>query len=246
MKTQKTHFGFRQVDRSEKNKLVNNVFSSVASRYDLMNDLMSLGLHRIWKQIAVMACGTRPNMHILDLAGGSADLAIRIKPLLKDSGLLTVADINATMLTEGQRRLYDLGYTDVPCIRCDAENLPFADDSFDCVVIAFGLRNMSSKQATLSSMLRVLKPAGRLVVLEFSKPHAWLKRCYQWYSFNVIPKLGEYVTSDKESYRYLVESIRVHPDQKALRTMIMQAGFGRCEVYNLSGGIVAIHRAYKC
>ena len=245
MNTKKTHFGFRKVDVNEKVKLVDNVFSSVASRYDLMNDLMSLGLHRIWKQFAVMACGVRANMQVLDLAGGTADMAVRIKPLLKDGGLLTVADINDAMLAEGQRRLYDLGYADVPFIRCDAESLPFADNTFDCVVVAFGLRNMASKQAALGSILRVLKPAGRLVVLEFSKPHAWLRRFYQWYSFNVIPKLGAYVVGDEESYRYLVESIRIHPDQTTLGAMIGEIGFRQCEVYNLSAGIVAIHRAYK-
>ena len=245
MKQQKTHFGFRTVDFNEKSALVNNVFSSVANRYDLMNDLMSFGIHRIWKRIATMACGLRPGMHVLDLAGGTADMAIRIKPLLGDGGLLTVADINNAMLVEGQRRLCDLGYVDIPSIQCDAQSLPFADNVFDCVVIAFGLRNMSSKQAALSAVLRVLKPAGRLVVLEFSKPHAWLKQGYQWYSFNVIPKLGKYVTSDEGSYRYLVESIRVHPDQGTLRKMITQAGFECCEIYNLCGGIVAIHRAYK-
>ena len=245
MKEQKTHFGFREVNVSEKGKLVDQVFSSVASRYDLMNDLMSFGLHRIWKRVATMACGLRPNMKVLDLAGGTADMAIRIRPLLGDGGSLMVADINYAMLLEGQSRLFDLGYSDIPFIRCDAQNLPFADDSFDCVVIAFGLRNVSSKAAALGSILRVLKSAGRLVVLEFSKPHAWLQRYYRWYSFNIIPKLGAYAANDEASYRYLVESIRVHPHQQALREMIVQAGFGRCEVYNLSGGIVAVHRAYK-
>ena len=244
MKEQKTHFGFREVNVGEKGKLVDQVFSSVATRYDLMNDLMSLGLHRIWKRVATMACGLRPNMQVLDLAGGTADMAIRIKPLL-GRGLLTVADINAAMLAEGQNRLFNLGYSDVPFVRCDAQHLPFADDSFDCVVMAFGLRNVSSKAAALSSILRVLKPAGRLVVLEFSKPHPWLRRGYRWYSFNIIPKLGHYVTNDEASYRYLVESIRVHPDQQTLREMMLQSGFERCEVYNLCGGIVAVHRAYK-
>ena len=245
MKEQKTHFGFREVDLADKHKLVGNVFSSVASRYDLMNDLMSFGLHRIWKWVATMACGVRPNMRVLDLAGGTADMAIRIKPLLGRQGTLTVADINQAMLLEGQNRMFNLGYADVPFVCCDAENLPFPDHSFDCVVIAFGLRNVSSKQAALDSMLRVLKPAGRLVVLEFSEPHTWLRRCYRWYSFNVIPKLGDCVADDEESYRYLVESIRVHPNQQALREMIVKTGFARCEVYNLSAGIVAIHRAYK-
>ena len=245
MADSKTHFGFREVNRADKRKLVDEVFSSVASRYDLMNDLMSLGLHRLWKWIATAACGVRPNMHVLDLAGGTADMAMRIKPFMQAKGLLTVADINHAMLLEGQNRLFDLGYADVPFVRCDAENLPFPDHSFDCVIVAFGLRNMSSKQAALDSILRVLKPAGRLVVLEFSEPYAWLRRLYEWYSFNVIPKLGERVTGDEDSYRYLVESIRVHPNQQALREMITQSGFECCEVYNLSGGIVAIHRAYK-
>ena len=245
MKEQKTHFGFREVNVADKRKLVGNVFSSVASRYDLMNDLMSFGLHRIWKWVATMACGIRPGMHILDLAGGTADMAMRIKPLLDDRGSLTVADINHAMLLEGQDRLFNRGYTNVSFVHCDAESLPFPNHAFDCVVIAFGLRNMSSKQAALDSVLRVLKPAGRLVVLEFSKPHAWLQRCYHWYSFNMIPKLGDCVASDEGSYRYLVESIRVHPNQQALREMIVQTGFVQCEVYNLSGGIVAIHRAYK-
>ena len=241
----KTHFGYRKVNIADKRKLVDEVFSSVASRYDLMNDLMSWGLHRIWKWIATAACGIGPNMRVLDLAGGTADMAIRIKPFMQAKGLLTVADINHAMLLEGQDRLLNLGYADVPFVRCDAENLPFSDHSFDCVVVAFGLRNMSSKQTALHSILRVLKPAGRLVVLEFSEPHTWLKRLYHWYSFNVIPKLGDYVTGDEGSYRYLVESIRVHPNQQELREMISQSGFACCEVYNLSGGIVAIHRAYK-
>ncbi len=241
----KTHFGFREVNRADKRKLVDEVFSSVANRYDLMNDLMSLGLHRLWKWIATAACGIRPNMRVLDLAGGTADMAIRIKPFMQAKGLLTVADINHAMLLEGQNRLWDLGYADVPFVRCDAENLPFPDHSFDCVVVAFGLRNMSSKHTALRSILRALKPAGRLVVLEFSEPHAWLRRLYHWYSFNVIPKLGDCVTGDEGSYRYLVESIRVHPNQQTLREMIIQSGFTNCEIYNLSGGIVAIHRAYK-
>lgn len=245
MKEQKTRFGFREVSLSEKGKLVNNVFSSVAGRYDLMNDLMSFGLHRIWKWIATTACGLRPDMQVLDLAGGTADMAVRVKTLLGNSGSLTVADINRAMLLEGQSRLFNLGYTDVPFVRCDAQCLPFADDSFDCVVMAFGLRNVSSKADALSSILRVLKPAGRLVVLEFSKPHTWLRRGYRWYSFNVIPKLGKYVADDEASYRYLVESISTHPHQQALRGMILQSGFANCEVYNLFGGIVAIHRAYK-
>jgi len=181
----------------------------------------------------------------LDLAGGTADMAIRIKHFMQAQGLLTVADINHAMLLEGQDRLFDLGYADVPFVRCDAENLPFSDHTFDCVVVAFGLRNMRSKHSALCSILRVLKPAGRLVVLEFSEAHQWLRRPYHWYSFNMIPRLGNCVTGDEGSYRYLVESIRIHPNQQALREMIIQSGFARCEIYNLSGGIVAIHRAYK-
>ena len=245
MRDSKTHFGFRKVNLADKPKLVDEVFSSVANRYDLMNDLMSLGLHRLWKWIAATACGIRPDMRVLDLAGGTADMAIRIKPFMQAQGLLTVADINRAMLSEGQDRLFDLGYADVPFVRCDAENLPFPDHTFDCIVVAFGLRNMSSKQNALRSMLRVLKPAGRLVVLEFSEPHRGLRRLYHWYSFNMIPKLGDCVTRDEGSYRYLVESIRVHPNRQALREMIIESGFVRCEIYNLSGGIVAIHRAYK-
>jgi len=245
MQAPKTHFGFRRVDRAEKSQLVGDVFDSVAEHYDLMNDLMSFGLHRVWKRVAVMACGLRPSLQVLDLAGGSGDMAVRIRPLLGADGSVTVADINAAMLSKGQKRLYDAGYADVPMVRCDAECLPFASNCFDCVVIAFGLRNVSSMAAALEAILRVLKPGGRLVVLEFSQAQPCLQACYQWYSFNVIPKLGKYVAKDEASYRYLVESICMHPNQNALAEMIAQAGFGRSEVYNLCGGVVAIHRAYK-
>ena len=240
-----TQFGYRTVNRSEKTKLVDQVFSSVASRYDLMNDLMSGGLHRLWKAIAIAACGVRPGMRVLDVAGGTGDMALRIFPLLSKQGELVLADMNQSMLIESQSRMHDAGYAGAHYVRCNAEHLPFKNNYFDCAVIAFGLRNITHKQAALKSILSVLKPAARLVILEFSQPHACLSRLYDWYSFNIIPKLGRYVAKDEESYRYLVESIRLHPDQGALRAQVHQAGFVRCEFFNLSGGIVAIHRAYK-
>ena len=242
---QTTQFGYRTVSHSEKTKLVDQVFSSVANRYDLMNDLMSGGLHRLWKIIAVAACGVRPGMRVLDVAGGTGDMAMRIAPLLSKQGELVLADMNRSMLMQSQSRMYDAGYAGAHFVQCDAEHLPFKDNYFDCAVIAFGLRNVTHPQAALKSILSVLKPAARLVILEFSQPHACLRRLYDWYSFNIIPKLGRCVTKDEESYRYLVESIRLHPDQRTLCEQVQQAGFVRCEFFNLSGGIVAIHRAYK-
>lgn len=245
MNKKTTHFGYREVSPSEKSKLVENVFSSVAGHYDLMNDLMSWGIHRLWKTIATAACGLGRGMRVLDVAGGTGDMAIRMRPILGKEGQLVLTDINQSMLVKGQNRMHDEGYVGSHYVRCDAEHLPFKNDYFDCAVIAFGLRNITQKQTALESILAVLKPAGRLVILEFSKPHSYLGRLYDWYSFNIIPKLGRYVAKDESSYRYLVESIRMHPDQCALRDMITAAGFERCEFFNLSGGIVAIHRAYK-
>jgi demethylmenaquinone methyltransferase/2-methoxy-6-polyprenyl-1,4-benzoquinol methylase len=223
------------------------VFDSVAERYDIMNDLMSLGVHRLWKRFAVELAGVRPGQRVLDLAGGSGDLAARFAPLVGAAGEVVLADINAHMLEQGRRRLVDRGIiNNVRYAQVNAERLPFPDNSFDCITIAFGLRNVTDKDAALRSMFRVLKPGGRALVLEFSKPVApGLRPLYDLYSFKVLPLLGRFVARDESSYRYLAESIRMHPDQETLKSMMQQAGFERCDYHNLSGGIVALHRGYK-
>jgi demethylmenaquinone methyltransferase/2-methoxy-6-polyprenyl-1,4-benzoquinol methylase len=239
----RTHFGFEEVDVGEKARRVRGVFDSVAGRYDLMNDLMSAGLHRVWKRYAVNAAGVRPGMRVLDLAGGTGDLAQLFARRVGPSGEVVLTDINSAMLAFGRDRLLNAGHL-VPAVQCDAEKLPFPDGHFDCVGIAFGLRNVTHKENALAEMRRVLKPGGVAAVLEFSKVWQPLAPAYDWYSFNVLPRLGRLVAGDDASYRYLAESIRMHPDQATLASMMEQAGFDRVEVHNLAAGVVAVHIGY--
>ena len=240
-----THFGFQSVDDQDKARRVRGVFDSVAQRYDLMNDLMSFGLHRAWKGYTVAVANLKRGDKVLDIAGGTGDLARAFAPLVGAQGLVVHTDINEAMLRVGRDRLLDDGLA-LPTLTCDAEQLPFADGSFDLVSVAFGLRNMTHKDLALAEMARVLRPGGRLLVLEFSKIAAPLRRPYDWYSFNVIPLIGRLVTRDEDSYRYLAESIRVHPDQAALKSLIKTAGFGHVDVHNLAAGAVALHVGIKC
>lgn len=242
-----THFGYQQVAVQEKAERVAEVFDSVANRYDLMNDLMSMGLHRLWKRFAISLTGVRQGERVLDLAGGTGDLARLLLPRVAPQGEVILADINAAMLEQGRARLLDQGYCQgLEFVQADAETLPFTDASFDCITIAFGLRNVTRKEQALADMYRVLKPGGRLLVLEFSRPNLpGLKPLYDLYSFQVLPTMGRLVAGDADSYRYLAESIRMHPDQETLREMMSQAGFERCEYFNLTGGIVAAHRGYR-
>jgi demethylmenaquinone methyltransferase/2-methoxy-6-polyprenyl-1,4-benzoquinol methylase len=242
-----THFGYQEVPEDQKVRMVGGVFDSVASRYDLMNDLMSGGVHRIWKRVAIELSGVRPGQQVLDVAGGTGDLTLRFAREVGPSGRVVLSDINAAMLGTGRDRLLDEGVCgNVDFALADAEALPFRDSSFDCVTIAFGLRNVTRKDRALASMLRVLKPGGRLLVLEFSRPTSeLLGKLYDAYSFGVIPKIGRLVAGDEDSYRYLAESIRMHPDQETLRDMMEDAGFERCDYHNLTGGIVAIHRGFR-
>jgi demethylmenaquinone methyltransferase/2-methoxy-6-polyprenyl-1,4-benzoquinol methylase len=242
-----THFGYREVAEDDKARLVGGVFDSVAGRYDLMNDLMSGGIHRLWKRFAIELSGARAGHRVLDVAGGTGDLAARFARAVGDTGRVVLTDINASMLAVGRDRLLDEGLCgNIDCVLANAEALPFAESSFDCVSIAFGLRNVTHKERALESMLRVLRPGGRLLVLEFSRPTSeFLGRLYDAYSFGVIPKIGKLVTGDEDSYRYLAESIRMHPDQETLRDMLEDAGFERCDYHNLTGGIVAVHRGFK-
>jgi demethylmenaquinone methyltransferase/2-methoxy-6-polyprenyl-1,4-benzoquinol methylase len=245
--TDKTHFGYKEVDEQDKAGLVAGVFDSVASRYDLMNDLMSGGIHRVWKRFTIEVSAVRPGNRVLDIAGGTGDLAMKFADLVGDEGEVVLADINDSMLRVGRDKLIDRGYLhNIDYVQADAEALPFPDDHFDIVSIAFGLRNVTHKERALESMLRVLKPGGRLLVLEFSKPeNDLLSRAYDAYSFNVLPTLGRLVAGDSDSYRYLAESIRMHPDQETLKEMMEDVGFTRCEYYNMTGGIVALHRGTK-
>ncbi len=239
-------FGFERVPRREKAQRVRGVFDSVADRYDLMNDLMSAGLHRLWKRFTLDLARLRPGQRALDVAGGTGDLAAGLARQVGAGGLVVLADINAAMLGHGRDRLIDAGLVDnVHYAQADAERLPFADDSFHCVTIGFGLRNVTDKPAALASMRRVLKPGGQLLVLEFSHPLPALGPLYDAYSFRVLPWLGKLVAGDEASYRYLAESIRMHPDQEALLAMMRHAGLEDCRYHNLSGGIVAVHRGYK-
>ncbi|MGB7541280.1 MAG: bifunctional demethylmenaquinone methyltransferase/2-methoxy-6-polyprenyl-1,4-benzoquinol methylase UbiE [Burkholderiales bacterium] len=240
----KTHFGYQQVDETEKAQRVGGVFSSVAGRYDLMNDLMSGGLHRLWKAFTVAQSGVREGQRVLDVASGSGDLAREFARRAGASGEVWLTDINRAMLEVGRDRMLDRGCIP-PAAQCDAERLPFRANYFDCVSVAFGLRNMTHKEAALAEMQRVLKPGGRLLVLEFS--HVWrpLGKAYDWYSFNVLPWLGKTIAGDEAAYRYLAESIRLHPDQEQLRRMLEQAGFEDVEYFNLTLGVVALHRGYK-
>jgi demethylmenaquinone methyltransferase / 2-methoxy-6-polyprenyl-1,4-benzoquinol methylase len=239
-----TDFGYRRVDEAEKADRVAGVFSSVAARYDLMNDLMSVGLHRVWKAFTVALAAVREGERVLDVAAGSGDLALEFARRAGPAGEVWLTDINRAMLERGRDRLLDRGLP-LPSVQCDAEALPFPSDYFDCVSVAFGLRNMTDKQAALSEMRRVLKPAGRLLVLEFSRVWAPLSKLYDWYSFSVLPWLGRKVAGDEASYRYLAESIRMHPDQETLKGMLERAGLGNVEFFNLSAGVVALHRGYK-
>ena len=239
-----TDFGYQQVPEDEKARKVAGVFDSVASRYDLMNDLMSGGMHRMWKRFAVEASGVRPGESVLDVAAGTGDLARLFSDRVGPRGEVVVTDINSAMLRSGRDRLLDAGKL-LPIVQCDAERLPFGSDRFDCVTIAFGLRNVSRKEAALSEMRRVLKPGGRLIILEFSKVWAPLKPAYDAYSFGVLPRLGQLVANDAGAYRYLAESIRMHPDQATLKIMMEQAGLERVDYFNLAAGVVALHKGYK-
>lgn len=246
MSDKSTHFGFQDVPIEEKARKVRAVFDSVAGDYDLMNDAMSLGLHRLWKRAVVDMAGIQPGQHILDLAGGTGDLTRLLAPRTGADGMVVLSDINSSMISTGRSRLLDRGIAgNVNYLQGDAEQLPFTDNCFDCIFIAFGLRNVTRKQTALESMYRVLKPGGRLLILEFSKPVAALKPAYDFYSFTVLPRLGRLLAGDADSYRYLAESIRMHPDQQTLAGMLRSAGFEDCDVHNLTGGIVAIHRGYK-
>ena len=240
-----THFGFQTVDEREKAKHVRSVFDSVASNYDLMNDLMSAGLHRWWKSYTLMVANPRPGDRVLDIAGGTGDLGLSFAPKVAPTGQVVHTDINEAMLREGRNRVLDQGHV-LPTLVCDAEQLPFADDHFDIVSVAFGLRNMTHKELALREMNRVLRPGGKLLVLEFSKVAPPLQKAYDWYSFNVMPQLGKWIAKDESSYRYLAESIRMHPDQETLRGMLKEAGFGHVDVHNLSAGITALHVGIKC
>lgn len=240
----KTHFGYQQVDEAEKAQKVADVFSSVAQRYDLMNDLMSGGLHRLWKAFTIAQSGVREGSRVLDVAGGTGDLSLAFAKKAGKSGQVWLTDINNAMLTRGRDRLCDKGFV-VPVAQCDAEKLPFPDDYFDVVTVAFGLRNMTHKDKALAEMRRVLKPAGRLLVLEFSQVWKPLAPFYDFYSFQVIPRLGQLIVKDPDSYRYLSESIRVHPDQETLKGIMEQVGLEKVEYFNLTMGVVALHRGYK-
>jgi len=241
--SEQTHFGFEQVTPEEKTRRVRGVFDSVAGRYDLMNDLMSWGMHRAWKRFAIAASGVRAGARVLDVAGGTADLARLFAARVGPTGSVVLTDINGAMLAAGRDRMLNEGRL-MPAVQCDAEALPFPAASFDCVSIAFGLRNVTRKEVALAEMRRVLRPGGVALILEFSRVWAPLEPAYDWYSFNVLPRLGQAVAHDADSYRYLAESIRVHPDQQELGTMMESAGFERVEWFNLSAGVVALHRGY--
>lgn len=242
-----THFGYQQIPREQKSVRVAKVFHSVANKYDLMNDLMSFGMHRLWKNFTTHVCQLRPGMQVLDVAGGTGDLTARIANAVGQSGHVYLTDINSSMLQIGFQRLIDQGiFTNVSFIQADAEQLPFEDNYFDRIVIGFGLRNVTDKLQALRSMYGVLKPGGSCFILEFSKPNnVILQSLYNAYSFNILPWLGEKITHDADSYRYLAESIRMHPDQETLALMMQEAGFDRTEYFNLTGGIVALHKGYK-
>ena len=240
-----THFGFQSVDEQDKARRVRGVFDSVASKYDVMNDLMSVGMHRAWKAYTVLVANVKEGQRVLDIAGGTGDLAMAFASKVGASGQVVHTDINEAMLLEGRNRLLDAGVS-VPTLVCDAEHLPFADAYFDVVTVAFGLRNMTHKDAALREMSRVLKPGGKLLVLEFSKVAKPLEKIYDWYSFKVLPKLGKLVANDDSSYQYLAESIRMHPDQETLKALMFKDGFGHVDYHNLSGGVVALHVGIKC
>jgi len=242
-----THFGYQTVDKDNKASMVADVFHSVAAQYDVMNDLMSFGIHRLWKRFTIDSSGVRPGNKVLDLAGGTGDLTAKFSQIVGKDGKVILADINSSMLNVGRDKLRDRGLVqNIEYVQANAEALPFEDNSFDIITIAFGLRNVTDKDAALRSMFRVLKPGGRLLVLEFSKPeHEILNKAYDFYSFNILPKMGELVAKDGGSYQYLAESIRMHPDQQTLEQMMQNAGFEQTTYKNLTGGIVALHKGYK-
>ncbi|NMM06216.1 bifunctional demethylmenaquinone methyltransferase/2-methoxy-6-polyprenyl-1,4-benzoquinol methylase UbiE [Polaromonas sp.] len=240
-----THFGFESVDEREKARRVRGVFDSVAPKYDVMNDLMSMGLHRAWKAYTVLVANVKEGQQVLDIAGGTGDLAMAFAPKVGASGRVVHTDINEAMLREGRNRLIDAG-VNLPTLVCDAEHLPFADARFDLVTVAFGLRNMTHKDVALSEMNRVLKPGGKLLVLEFSSVAKPLEKIYDWYSFKVLPRIGKLVANDDASYQYLAESIRMHPGQEELKTMMRKGGFGHVDYHNMAGGVVALHVGIKC
>jgi demethylmenaquinone methyltransferase / 2-methoxy-6-polyprenyl-1,4-benzoquinol methylase len=242
-----THFGYKEVPVDEKADRVADVFHSVAGKYDIMNDLLSMGVHRIWKRFTIQVSGVRAGDQVLDVAGGTGDLTRYFSRLVGPTGKVILSDINSSMLDMGRDRLTDQGYTgNVEYVQANAECLPFADNTFDCITIAFGLRNVTDKNAALRSLTRILKPGGRLLVLEFSKPgNPLLSKIYDTYSFNILPKLGKLVANDSESYQYLAESIRMHPDQETLKGMMEDAGLTQCKYHNMTGGIVALHRGVK-
>ena len=240
-----THFGFKTVDESEKAKHVRGVFDSVASKYDVMNDLMSMGLHRVWKAYTVQVANLKEGDQVLDIAGGTGDLSMAFAKKVGASGRVVHTDINEAMLSTGRDRLVDQGLA-LPTLVCDAEKLPFPDGHFNVVSVAFGLRNMTHKDVALKEMCRVLKPGGKLLVLEFSKVAKPLEKTYDWYSFKILPQLGKLVAGDADSYRYLAESIRMHPGQEELKTLMKNAGFGHVDFHNLSAGVVALHMGIKC
>jgi len=242
-----THFGYKEVPVDEKADRVADVFHSVAGKYDIMNDLLSMGIHRVWKRFTIEVSGVRAGHQVLDVAGGTGDLTRYFSRLVGPTGKVILSDINSSMLDMGRDRLIDQGFSNnIEYVQANAECLPFADNSFDCITIAFGLRNVTDKDAALRSLTRVLKPGGRLLVLEFSKPrNPLLSKIYDTYSFNILPKLGKLVANDSESYKYLAESIRMHPDQDTLKGMMEEAGLAQCQYHNMSGGIVALHRGVK-
>jgi demethylmenaquinone methyltransferase/2-methoxy-6-polyprenyl-1,4-benzoquinol methylase len=240
-----THFGFKTVDESEKAKHVRGVFDSVASKYDVMNDLMSMGLHRVWKAYTVQVANLEEGDQVLDIAGGTGDLSMAFAKKVGATGRVVHTDINEAMLSTGRDRLVDQGLA-LPTLVCDAEKLPFPDGHFNVVSVAFGLRNMTHKDVALKEMCRVLKPGGKLLVLEFSKVAKPLEKTYDWYSFKILPQLGKLVAGDADSYRYLAESIRMHPGQEELKTLMKNAGFGHVDFHNLSAGVVALHMGIKC
>ncbi|SPJ34208.1 bifunctional demethylmenaquinone methyltransferase/2-methoxy-6-polyprenyl-1,4-benzoquinol methylase UbiE [Kushneria phyllosphaerae] len=247
MDKQTTHFGYEEVPVEEKASRVEQVFDSVARRYDVMNDLMSMGVHRFWKRVALERSGVRRGHAVLDIAGGTGDLTAKFVERVGPTGRVVLADINASMLQVGRDRLMDRGIgAQVEIVQADAQALPFPDNTFDCITIAFGLRNVTDKDAALASMTRVLKPGGRLLILEFSKPvNAVFEKVYDQYSFHILPRIGKWVANDAESYRYLAESIRMHPDQPTLKAMMENAGLERVEYTNMTGGVVALHRGIK-
>jgi demethylmenaquinone methyltransferase / 2-methoxy-6-polyprenyl-1,4-benzoquinol methylase len=244
MSEKTTHFGFKTVEENEKQQKVGEVFHSVAQKYDVMNDVMSAGLHRVWKKFAVDVSGVKAGDAVLDIAGGSGDLSKLFAKKVGQDGSVTLTDINASMLAVGRDRMIDAGLN-VPAMQCNAEALPFADNSFDCVIVAFGLRNMTYKDIALREMQRVLKVGGRLLVLEFSKVWQPLEKIYDAYSFKLLPFMGKLIAKDAASYEYLAESIRMHPDQETLKQMMLDAGFGKVDYHNLNAGVVALHKGYK-